>query len=137
MSEEFICLKCKKSFKSKHSLANHKRWYNPKFRIDIQGEKNPNWKGGTYKYLKGYIYVYSPHHPYCNVKKYVLKHRLVVEEQLKRFLKPTEIVHHINGNKEDNRIKNLQILSKSEHSKIHSKGKNNGNWKGGIYVKKE
>lgn len=73
-------------------------------------EKAPNWKGGKLRTPEGYIYIYEPEHPYCNKEKYVMEHRLVMEEHLGRYLKSYEIIHHRNGIKDDNRIKNLEII---------------------------
>ena len=48
-------------------------------------------------------------------------HRVVAEQMMGRPLRPGEIVHHINGDKRDNRTENLQVLSsQAEHRKLHS-----------------
>jgi HNH endonuclease len=85
----------------------------------IAGPKNPNWKGGERLDKKsGRVMVYSPHHPYPNYNNYVYRYRLLMERKLQRFLLPTEHVHHINGDPNDDRIENLQLVSNSEHAKI-------------------
>lgn len=65
------------------------------------------------------------HSSYTNQYGTTRKHRAIIEEYIGRKLLSNEIVHHIDGNTENNDIKNLYIcLSISEHIKIHSKLKN-------------
>ena len=54
--------------------------------------------------------------------RYIFEHRLVMEKFLGRQLSKTEVVHHANGNRLDNRPENLQIMSLSEHAKLHRLG---------------
>lgn len=49
-------------------------------------------------------------------------HRIVMEEHIGRRLGRTEVVHHINGDIHDNRLENLQLMTLSEHSRMHMKG---------------
>jgi len=62
--------------------------------------------------------------PYIRIRingKRVLEHRYIMEQFIGRQLKSNEHVHHINHNKSDNRIENLQIMNPSEHVKLHTR----------------
>jgi hypothetical protein len=54
--------------------------------------------------------------------------RIIMEEKIGRKLNSKEIVHHINKNKSDDRIENLELISWEEHSKLHNLERN-PNWK--------
>ena len=60
-----------------------------------------------------------PNHPNTTINGYILHHRVVIENSLGRILEPYEIVHHINKNKKDNRLENLEIVNITVHSKLH------------------
>lgn len=73
------------------------------------------------KFIKkgDYIYAKVRNHPNRTKNNYVLAHRVIVENSIGRLLESFEVVHHINGDKKDNRIENLQILTASEHASLH------------------
>ena len=58
---------------------------------------------------------------YDGTKHGIKEHRYVMENEIGRKLEPGEIVHHINENVADNRIENLILMTKGEHSSYHRK----------------
>lgn len=65
---------------------------------------------------KTYTMVPAVGHPNSDSKGWIAEHRLIMSEHLGRPLLPNENVHHKNGNRIDNRIKNLELWSTSQPS---------------------
>lgn len=93
----------------------------------ITGANNPNWNGGQ-MHSNGYVYLKRPDHPRANKQGYVKRANLVIEAHLGRVLGPHELVHHRNGNKQDDRIENLEVMSRSEHQRLHAPENNRRRW---------
>lgn len=85
----------------------------------LRGDKNAHWNGGQ-TMSRGYVYIYNRNHPSSTLKGYVKRARLILEKKLGRYLLPSCIPHHINGDKGDDRPSNLIEISKSQHSTLHS-----------------
>lgn len=85
--------------------------------------KRDDYEFGGYEKRRddGYICVYVPDHPFATAEGMVMKHRLVMEKQLGRYLDAKEVVHHINHKRDDNRIENLIVMTASEHMSMHMK----------------
>jgi hypothetical protein len=88
------------------------------YTVSPKGSEHPNWKGGRVIDKNGYVHIYKPNHPHA-VGLYVSEHRLIMENKLGRILSPSEIVHHINGIKNDNREDNLELTNTSKHMEHH------------------
>lgn len=63
----------------------------------------------------GYIAVYvGPQYTSASAQGYIMEHRLVMERRIGRSLSPNENVHHVNGDKMDNRDENLELWVTSQ-----------------------
>lgn len=80
-------------------------------------EKHHNWIGHTIK--SGYRQIYSPDHPNTTKDNYVAEHRLIMEKHLGRYLNKNEIIHHVDGNRLNNKLENLVLTDNSSHMKDH------------------
>lgn len=75
----------------------------------------------------GYILVKNPKHLNAAKNGYVREHILKLTESLGRSLTEDEVVHHIDFNKSNNELSNLQLMTKYEHKSFHSKLKRKRN----------
>lgn len=79
----------------------------------------PNWSRMSTS--TGYPVVHCPSHPRAWSTGYVLAHRVVMEQSLGRLLETWEIVHHIDHNKSNYDISNLELTTQTKHSKGHAR----------------
>ncbi|MDQ7067775.1 MAG: HNH endonuclease [Sulfurimonas sp.] len=117
----FACSKeCGKINRSKHTigLSNHQ--------YGVKGERNASFKGHRKISTYGYVLIYIPEHPRANHAWYVFEHLLVMENHIGRPLKyygfknkNNEVCHHIDRDKQNNSIENLQLMTEVEHLKLH------------------
>jgi hypothetical protein len=108
-----------------HKVSRLKVSKNLKSLFEIRSKAQSGANSGNFKNYrrttpKGYIMLYKPNHPNASKHGLVMEHRFVMSNHLGRALNDEERVHHVNENKKDNRIENLQIMGHGEHSAYHN-----------------
>ena len=78
----------------------------------MSGALNPSYKRGYWE-TNGYLFTRVK-----GKKRQV--HRIIAEKKIGRPLQKHEVVHHINGDKKDNRPENLEVMPRAEHIQLHS-----------------
>jgi len=85
---------------------------------------NDSYHAGEIITHNGYRMVQAPAgHPGTDSKGYIREHRLVMGQKLGRPLKKSEVVHHLNHDKLDNRPENLELMDLGSHTSLHHTGK--------------
>ena len=114
----------------------------------LKGRKNATWQSDVKESRYGYVQIRCLYHPFRDKYDFVLEHRLVAEKYLltdensvkingERYLKPGFVVHHKNFDRKDNRPENLEVLTFSEHQKLHASLNQNRRNENGQFVKDE
>lgn len=89
-------------------------------RFKRKRSKVPN-KYKKIRYSLGYQITYAPRHPVADKTGKARVHRMIVYDA-GLLVDLSMEVHHVNGIKTDNRLENLQVLTKSEHASLTWKG---------------
>ena len=97
-------------------------------RGDKAGPKSPRWKGGRQLSSHGYVVLWTP-----DGRQY--EHILQAEQVLGRKLRQispghpdNEVVHHIDGDKQNNSPANLLICTHSYHVELHHRLEGHPDW---------
>jgi len=86
-------------------------------------EKHPAWKGGE-KIQLGYVKILEKNNPNADHQGYVKRCTLAAQKVLGRPLKKwVEVVHHIDGNRANDKNNNLLICSREYHNTLHERMK--------------
>lgn len=80
-----------------------------------------NGYGHTKSHNRGYAVCYVPDHPNSHSDGYAMLHTVLMEIHIGRYLTDNEVVHHLDGNRNNNDINNLALMTRKEHQSMHMK----------------
>lgn len=86
------------------------------------GAANGRWRGADQLIAtEGYVRVRVGHgHPLAHADGYAYAHDVVWAAAGRRAPEPHELIHHVSGDKTDNRLDNLEIVTRADHSRMHA-----------------
>lgn len=125
--QERKCIVCEKSFKTTTTevkrggglCCSRDCYYIHQKNTIKKGNESSSWRGGKLK-VGGYIKIIVGNHTRADRDGYVFEHLMVMEKHIGRPVLESECVHHIDGNRENNKISNLMLFpSRGAHIRFH------------------
>lgn len=118
------CKECRAFFAlaRKEQIYCSKSCASVKKRKDRAGKRlglRVGWTYATWVDKDGYVLRYAGLHPFSDGRLNIRENVRLMELRVGRHLFSDEMVHHRNGDRKDNRLENLQLMTRSEHSKLH------------------
>lgn len=108
------CLCCGELFQPRRAGAkycSHRCLWDMNGKRQSAKRKPEVWWVNSRGYVEGRVWV-------NDVQVRIKQHRWVVEQYLGRQLEANEDVHHLNGDKTDNRPENLEVVRHGEHTRL-------------------
>ncbi len=97
-----------------------------KHKHHTRGESHYRWQKGKHFSRDGYVKIrVGTNHPLADPNGYVYEHKFVIltANTPGAYLiarSPNEyVIHHINGDRQDNRLENLRVMTKAQHNSLH------------------
>jgi len=109
-----------KSMEAKLNMKAAQKLLAKQGKMNRGGKRNPGWKGGLWHNM-GYIYIHKPGFSTTDATGYIKRANYIWFQNTDELIIPPYFLHHINGNKEDDRFENLQKVTRKEHMDIHRK----------------
>jgi len=86
-----------------------------------RGSHHPRWNHGRLVASDGYVLLrVGRTHPLADPNGYAREHELIIVAALGRRLRDDEIIHHTDYDRTNNRVENLQIMTRAEHNHLHN-----------------
>lgn len=100
-----------------------------------RGRRNPKWSEGKLLSSHGYVKIrVGKTHPLADSKGYAYEHSIVWAAAGRTLPGQSELLHHRNENKTDNRLENLEVVTRTKHNEHHNRSKARD--KSGKFIKK-